>query len=71
MEFLLPVYNLIDQNLLFGPTSVQVDPGGLDALMTQEIGEKGDVPAGLDKIFRKPVAEGVGVEDCRIKTVDP
>ncbi len=64
---LLPVHDLIDDDLLFGAAAVQIDAGGFNTLMAQKIREKRDIAACLNKIFGKPMAEGVGVEDSRIQ----
>ena len=57
----LPVYYLIKNLCLFGTGSPQVDSGGFNAVMTKQIGEKSDIPSVFNEIFRKTVAEGVGV----------
>ena len=65
----LPVDNAVDQSLLFRGGAVQVDAGSLNALVPQQVGQKGKIAAGVDKIFGKPVAEGVGVHDSGIQAV--
>ena len=66
---ILPVHNLVDDPVLFTAAAPEIDPGGLNALVAQKIGEQGNVPAFLYEIFCKPVPEAVGIHDLRVQAV--
>ena len=59
----LPIYNLIDNPGLLRAAAPQINPSGLQALMSQKIRQQRDIPGIFDKIFGKAVAEGMGVHN--------
>ena len=62
----LPVHNLVNDLFLLTAAPMQIDSGGLNAFMSQNIGQQRDIPSHLDKLFGKQVAEGMGVDNGRI-----
>lgn len=66
----LPVYDLIDHFPLFSAASSQIDPRGLDILMSKEIGEESEIVKAFQKAFREAVAEGVGIDDIGVDSVE-
>ena len=54
---ILPVYDLIDHFPLLMAAPPQVDPRGLDILMSKEIGEEREIIEAVQKAFREAVAE--------------
>ena len=65
-----PVYDLIDHFPLFPAASPQIDPRGLNILMSKEIGEESEIVKAFQKAFREAVAEGVGIDDIGIDPVE-
>lgn len=65
-----PVYDLIDHFPLFPAASSQIDPRGLDILMSKEIGEESEIVKAFQKAFREAVAEGVGIDDVGVDPVE-
>ena len=70
VNYILPVYDLIDHFPLFSTASPQIDPCGLDILMSKEIGEESEIVKAFQKAFREAVAEGVGIDDVGIDPVE-
>ena len=65
-----PVYDLIDHFPLFPAASPQIDPRGLDILMSKEIGEESEIVKTFQNAFCEAVAEGVGIDDVGIDSVE-
>ena len=65
----LPVHHPVHNGLLLGAGPSQIDPGGLNALMSHEILQKSQIIEPLQKAFGKPVAEGVGISHRRVDPI--
>lgn len=65
-----PVYDLIDHFPLFPAAPPQIDPCGLDILMSKEIGEESEIVKAFQKAFREAVAEGVGIDNVGVDPVE-
>ena len=55
--------------LLFAAAPVQVNAGGFNALVAENVGEEGDVVALFDEVFCEQVPEGMGMNDGGIESV--
>lgn len=56
-----PVHHTVHDGLLLGAGPPQIDPGGLNALMSHKVRQQGQVIEPFQKAFGKPVAEGMGI----------
>ena len=65
-----PVYDLINHFPLFPAASPQIDPRGLDSLMSKEISEESEIVKAFQKAFCEAVAKGVGIDDVGIDPVE-
>lgn len=64
-----PVHHTVHDGLLLGAGPPQIDPGGLNALMSHKVRQQGQVIEPFQKAFGKPVAEGMGIGHRRIDAV--
>ena len=67
--FLLPVYDLIHNGLLFGRGFTKVYAGGFNALVPHKVGETCNVVAAFQEALCKAVSEGVWVNDHRVDAI--
>ena len=65
----LPIHNFIENLLLFRTAPVEIDAGGFDAFMAENIGKHRDIATLFDEIFGKQVPEGMGMYDRGIEIV--
>ena len=66
---MLPDDDLIDDGLLFGGGAPEVDTGGLDALMSHQIGKQSYVVVFVKEILCKAMAKGMRIDHFRVKSV--
>ena len=71
IKSLLPGNNPVDQQSLFIRGTLKIDSGRLNALMPQQIRQKGDIIKSVQKIFGKPVSKGMGVDGVLGDSVTP
>ena len=66
---LLPVHDSVDQFALLAAGSLEVDPGGVDGIVAEKVGEEDEVIVALEEVLSEEVAERVRVDDIDIDTV--
>lgn len=67
--FALPIYDFINDFPLLCGGLPQVNPGGFDALVSHQIGEKGNVVTTLKKALCEAMTERMGVDHCRVNVI--
>ena len=65
----LPVHQVVDEIALLAGGALEVDAGGFDGVVAEEVGEEDDVVAFPEEVFGEEVAEGMGVDDGGVQSV--
>lgn len=65
----LPCDDLVQKRLLLSAGFGQVDPGRLDALMSENVSKESDIAVPFQKVFRKPVTERMRIHSIGIDSV--
>ena len=65
----LPGYDAVDHIVLLGGGLAEVDAGGLDAFVSHQVGQEGEIILFAQKGFCVHVTEGVRVDDLGIQAV--
>ena len=65
----LPVHEAVDKVALFAGGALEVDAGGFDGVVAEEVGEENDVVAFPEEVFGEEVAEGMGMDDGGVQSV--
>ena len=68
-DFLLPVYDLINDGSLLGRSFAEINAGGFNAFMPHKVGEECDIIAALQEALCKAMAERVWVYNHRVNTI--
>ena len=55
--------------MLFSAGVGEINPGGLDAAVSHQVSQEGDIVEFCQKVFGKPMAEGMGVDCVGINSV--
>lgn len=55
--------------MLFRGSFSQIDPRGLNTFMSHKIGKKGDIVTLVQKTLRKPMAEGMWIDNSGVDMI--
>lgn len=64
----LPIYNFVDDGLLFAGGAAQVDAGGFYAFVTHQVGEQRNVVKSVEEVLGISVAERVWVNHLGVES---
>jgi len=67
-DYGLPVHQPVDEFSLLAAGALEIEAGGLDVLVAEEVGQKGDVVVPLEEVLGVEVPERVGMDDGRVDT---
>ena len=57
----LPIHHAINDRFLLAAAPAQINPGGFQAFVAQQIGKQGNIAAPLNEAFGETMAEGMGM----------